>query len=229
MNPGDSHSFDIKKSGAGLSDSAETGITATAPPDPDPTEATVPDVPGSVEATAPDVPGYPQPKHARLRLVLGWVGIAITVIISSVWAYWGAIENFHECWYSESIWENLFMLRTKSIGTSTYNGLPTNKCASKHIIDQHAKLAGVHRIKTHALRHSHASLLISLGENALVVRDRLGHEDIETTLGTYGHLYPNTNRAVADKLSNLITVETSEKAKRVLTSNQHIKRNGEKL
>ena len=43
----------------------------------------------------------------------------------------------------------------------------------------------------------HASLLISLGENALVVRDRLGHEDIETTLGTYGHLYPNTNRAVA--------------------------------
>jgi hypothetical protein len=110
MNPGDFHSFDIKKSGAGLSDSAEPGMTATAPPDPDPTEATVPDVPGSVEATAPDVPGYPQPKHARLRLVLGWVGIAITVIISSVWAYWGAIENFHECWYSESIWENLFML-----------------------------------------------------------------------------------------------------------------------
>ena len=29
--------------------------------------------------------------------------------------------------------------------------------------------------------------------------------------------------------SNLITVETSEKAKRVLTSNQHIKRNEEKL
>lgn len=107
----------------------------------------------------------------------------------------------------------------------SYNGLPTNKYASKHIIDQHAKLAGVHRIKTHALRHSHASLLISLGENALVVRDRLGHEDIETTLGTYGHLYPNTNRAVADKLSNLITVETSEKATRTLTSNQHIKRN----
>lgn len=106
----------------------------------------------------------------------------------------------------------------------SYNGLPTNKSASRNIIEQHAKRAKVHRIKTHALRHSHASLLISLGENALVVRDRLGHEDIETTLGTYGHLYPNTNRAVADKLGNLISINTTEKIKSNLISNQHVKR-----
>ncbi len=68
------------------------------------------------------------------------------------------------------------------------------------MIEQHSKLAKVHKIKTHALRHSHASLLISLGENALVIRDRFGHEDIQTTLGTYGHLYPNMNREVANKL-----------------------------
>ena len=105
--------------------------------------------------------------------------------------------------------------------------MPTNKSASRHIIEQHAKLANVHRIKTHALRHSHASLLISLGENAIIVRDRLGHEDIETTLGTYGHLYPNTNRAVADKLVNLITVSADSKANRILTSNQFIKRKQE--
>lgn len=85
----------------------------------------------------------------------------------------------------------------------SYNGLPTNKHTVSHIIERHAKAAGVHRIKIHALRHSHASLLISLGENALVVRDRLGHEDIETTLGTYGHLYPNTNKGVADKLNGI--------------------------
>ena len=48
-----------------------------------------------------------------------------------------------------------------------------------------------------------ASLLISLGENALVIRDRLGHEDIKTTLGTYGHLYTNMNREVADKLNKV--------------------------
>jgi hypothetical protein len=42
--------------------------------------------------------------------IIGWIGVFITVSVSSVWAYWGAIENFHEGWYSTSIWENLFML-----------------------------------------------------------------------------------------------------------------------
>lgn len=69
----------------------------------------------------------------------------------------------------------------------SYNGTPTNRSATFHIIKRHSKHASFHKIRTHALRHSHASLLISLGENALVVRDRLGHEDIQTTLGTYGH------------------------------------------
>ena len=41
---------------------------------------------------------------------LGWVGVGITLIFSSMWAYWGAIENFHEGWYSHSVWENIFML-----------------------------------------------------------------------------------------------------------------------
>lgn len=105
----------------------------------------------------------------------------------------------------------------------SYNGFPTNKNTTKHIIERHSKLAGVHRIKTHALRHSHASLLISLGENAIVVRDRLGHEDIETTLGTYGHLYPNTNKEVAHKLNNLISVEKDMNINRKHVSNQFVK------
>ena len=40
----------------------------------------------------------------------GWIGVFITLIISGVWSYWGAFENFHEGWYSKSIWENIFML-----------------------------------------------------------------------------------------------------------------------
>ncbi|MCW6662267.1 site-specific integrase [Aerococcaceae bacterium NML190073] len=102
----------------------------------------------------------------------------------------------------------------------SYNGLPTNKSTTSHIITRHSKLAGVHRIKTHALRHSHASLLISLGENALVIRDRLGHEDIKTTLGTYGHLYPNMNREVAKKLTNIFEIDN---LKRKFKSNQYVK------
>lgn len=105
-------------------------------------------------------------------------------------------------------WQEVQQKNILSKYVLSYNGLPTNKSTARHILERHSKLAGVHRIKIHALRHSHASLLISLGENALIVRDRLGHEDIETTLGTYGHLYPNTNREVADRLTGLFTENT---------------------
>jgi hypothetical protein len=46
-----------------------------------------------------------------------------------------------------------------------------------------------------------------MGENPLINKDRLGHEDIETTLGTYGHLYPNSNFEVANKLNGVISFE----------------------
>lgn len=85
------------------------------------------------------------------------------------------------------------------------------------------QLASVHRIKSHALRHSHASLLISMGENALVVRNRLGHEDIQTTLVTYGHLYENANKEVARKLTNIIDIPKANMTRKLIT-NQYIKR-----
>lgn len=80
------------------------------------------------------------------------------------------------------------------------DGSPLSKHVIGRIIERHAPMAGVHRIRVHALRHSHAALLISLGENALAIRDRLGHEDVKTTLGTYGHLYADANRGVAARL-----------------------------
>lgn len=46
----------------------------------------------------------------KRKKALGWVAVAITVGISGFWAYWGAFENFHEGWYSSSIWENIFMM-----------------------------------------------------------------------------------------------------------------------
>lgn len=36
-------------------------------------------------------------------------------------------------------------------------------------LEKLSNLAGVHRIKIHALRHSHASLLISMGDRKSVV------------------------------------------------------------
>lgn len=66
-----------------------------------------------------------------------------------------------------------------------------------------AKLAGLEPIRVHDLRHSHASLLIELGFNILMVSQRLGHEKVETTWQTYAHLYPDKERMLAARLDTV--------------------------
>ncbi len=64
--------------------------------------------------------------------------------------------------------------------------------------------AGMEKIRLHDLRHSHASLLINNGVPILLVSERLGHEDVQTTLRTYGHLYPSTTDAAVDMLDKMM-------------------------
>ncbi len=63
--------------------------------------------------------------------------------------------------------------------------------------------SGVKRIRIHDLRHSHASLLIELGFSPLLIAERLGHENIETTLNTYSHLYPHKQNELTEALDRL--------------------------
>lgn len=65
------------------------------------------------------------------------------------------------------------------------------------------QISGAKKIRVHDLRHSHASLLIELGVSILYISERLGHENIETTLEIYAHLYPHKNIQVMDKLNAL--------------------------
>ncbi|APT18411.1 MULTISPECIES: site-specific integrase [Amylolactobacillus] len=93
------------------------------------------------------------------------------------------------------------------------NGIPCPDRRFLSIVSAYSTLAEVERITVHGLRHSHVSLLISLGENPLQIKERLGHEDIETTLGTYGHLYPNSNFEVAKKLNGIFSEEVPNEPK----------------
>lgn len=108
----------------------------------------------------------------------------------------------------------------------SYNELPSNKHGVRHILKRVSKLCGLKDITIHDLRHSHASLLISMNEQPLIIRDRLGHSDIQTTLGTYGHLYPNSHKEVAEKLSGYIQQTSKVIDKPVFNGNQYIKKRG---
>lgn len=61
----------------------------------------------------------------------------------------------------------------------------------------------LHRITAHDFRHSHASLLINMGADAMLVKERLGHSSVTTTLDTYAHFFPEREDILLKKLNNL--------------------------
>jgi len=65
------------------------------------------------------------------------------------------------------------------------------------------KLGKVPRI--HDLRHSHASVMIAAGINLFDLKHRLGHESIQTTANTYGHLMPEA-QVQAERAASLAFV-----------------------
>lgn len=73
----------------------------------------------------------------------------------------------------------------------------------KEQLERCCQRTGVKVIRVHDIRHSHASLLINMGMDALLVQQRLGHEKVSTTLGTYAHLYPDRANNVAECLEAL--------------------------
>lgn len=75
---------------------------------------------------------------------------------------------------------------------------PFTKQMFERDIKFYAKKAGLKVIRVHDLRHSHASLLLHAGLDIITVSRRLGHENIETTLKTYSHMYnPNAQRVIS--------------------------------
>lgn len=72
----------------------------------------------------------------------------------------------------------------------------------KRLIDG-CRSAQLEPIRIHDLRHSHASLMIEIGVSPLLIAERLGHDNVNTTLRTYSHLYPNKQRDFIERLNRL--------------------------
>lgn len=67
----------------------------------------------------------------------------------------------------------------------------------------HIQKCSVKDIRIHDLRHSHASTLINLGANPVLVAERLGHESASITLDTYSHLFPKAQSDIVAKIEKL--------------------------
>ena len=57
----------------------------------------------------------------------------------------------------------------------------------------------------HSLRHTHATRLIEAGISPKTVQDRLGHQNIETTLQTYVHNTEQMEENAVDVFEKITT------------------------
>ena len=80
---------------------------------------------------------------------------------------------------------------------------PATKHFLSHEMERGCKKTGIKQIRIHDIRHSHASLLINQGCDALILADRLGHEKVSTTLNTYSHLFPHKQQELVSNLEQL--------------------------
>ena len=81
--------------------------------------------------------------------------------------------------------------------------IPLTKNYLDREIHKGARKAGVKDIHVHCLRHSHTALIASLGATPVEAAERLGHENVQTTMNIYNHVLPGRHQAIADELGKL--------------------------
>jgi len=94
---------------------------------------------------------------------------------------------------------------TLNLVFATQTGRPLDY---SNLVRQHFKRivnsVGLQPLRPYDLRHTCATLLLASGEHPKVVSERLGHEDIVTTLNVYSHVLPDMQESAAGKLEQML-------------------------
>jgi integrase len=82
------------------------------------------------------------------------------------------------------IWQNTGYVLTQ------VDGRPMNPIKVTQEFTTIVRKAGLPHLPLHGLRHAHATLMLTNGENPKVVSERLGHSNIAITMDIYSHVLP---------------------------------------
>ena len=93
---------------------------------------------------------------------------------------------------------------------SAYGGEPVNPNTIHKQFLYDIKLAGSKRIRFHDLRHTHATIMLEIGESPKVVSERLGHANVSITLDKYSHVTPNLQTESAENFAKALRKTSSE-------------------
>lgn len=67
-----------------------------------------------------------------------------------------------------------------------------------HAFQRIARRVGLHGVRLHDLRHTHATLMLTQGAHPKMISERLGHANIGITLDVYSHVMPGIQQAAAE-------------------------------
>ena len=71
----------------------------------------------------------------------------------------------------------------------------------RYILEKYSLQANLPKIRLHDFRHSHASYLLFIQADITAISKRLGHDNLQTTINTYSHLYKDANTQLIEKLN----------------------------
>ena len=87
------------------------------------------------------------------------------------------------------------------IATPETRLIPMSKTVVERELKRGIRRAGnLKDIHPHSLRHSHTALIASLGATPVEAAERLGHENVTTTLNIYSHVLPGWQTEIANEL-----------------------------
>jgi integrase len=104
-------------------------------------------------------------------------------------------------------WENRDFVFTSEIGT------PLHSDDVSRLLPKILEKAKLPKVRFHDLRHSCASLLLSLGVPAKLVEETIGHSIYQLTMDTCSQMIPALRNEVADRMDEIFPTAVSEAVK----------------
>lgn len=87
------------------------------------------------------------------------------------------------------------------------DGSPLDPGTVTHTFTKVIAEAGLHRLRFHDLRHTHATLMLKAGVHPKIVQERLGHGSIAVTLDIYSHVVSGLQEVAAQRFEGTLDGE----------------------
>jgi len=91
---------------------------------------------------------------------------------------------------------------------SDLDGQPINPNTVTSAFNKIAKRSGLN-LRSHDLRHTHATLMLKSGVHPKIVSERLRHATVAFTLDTYSHIVPGLQEAAARAFDNVFSASVT--------------------